>query len=219
MRRALFALLLACAAASAAAQDPAVAPSEAERLLFLQEHLANVSRPRVLRFRYEEDAPGKARVSDAAVFTLRMREGGPCCDVHGEYLSGAMAVNLPDFTAARANPVVLYFLEGEVRRLERSTGGQAAHFRRQLRIALAETAAVSDSSIQWDAQARPARTVRVVPFARDPFRARFADQADIEYAFVLSDAVPGGVYQMSATLPGAGAPRARRTLTLEEDKR
>lgn len=217
MGRALLALLLACASLPAAAQGNA--PSEAERLMFLQEHLGNVAQPRVLRFRYEEDAPGKPRVSDAAVFTLKMREGGLCCDVHGEYLSGAMVVTLPDFTAARANPVLLYFLEGEVRRLERSTGGQAAHFRRQIRTALADAATVTDSSITWGAQAQPARTVRVVPFAKDPYRARFAEQADIEYAFVLSDAVPGGVYQMSATLPGAGAPRGRRTLTLEEDKR
>jgi hypothetical protein len=40
-----------------------------------------------------------------------------------------------------------------------------------------------------------------------------------EYVFVLSDAVPGGVYEMSATLPGKAAgdaPLARRTLTLAE---
>jgi hypothetical protein len=130
-------------------------------------------------------------------------------------------VNLPDIPDAKANPVLLYFLEGEVRLLQRTTSGQAAHFRRRIRLALAEDATVSAGTVRWGGQDVPARTVRVAPFLADPFRARFQEQAATEYAIVLSDAVPGGVYQMRALLPGAGggaAALARRTLTIEEAK-
>lgn len=196
------------------------APSEAERLLFQQDHLANARSLRALRYHYVEEAEGKPPVSDRAVLTLGAGAAGRCCDVHGEYLSGVMAVNLPDIPDARANPVLLYFLEGEVRRMQRTTKGQAAHFRRVIRQALADNAGITDTPVRWGARSVSAKTVRVVPFLNDPYRDRFADQAATEYAFVLSDAVPGGIYQLSATLPGAAgaAPLARRVLTLEETK-
>jgi hypothetical protein len=209
-------LLAAVLPLAAAQQQPpaaAGAPSEAERLVFLHAHLANVPGPRALRYQYVEEARGQERASDRAVLTLRAGAGGRCCDVHGEYLSGERAVTLPDIPEARANPVLLYFLEGEVRRLQRSTKGQAAHFRRRMRQSLADEATVTETTIPWGARTVPARTVRMAPFVADAYRGRFPDQAATEYVFVLSDAVPGGVYQMSAALPGSAA---RRTLTLEE---
>jgi hypothetical protein len=201
--------------------QPAAAPSEAERLLFQQDHFAGSRRPQSLRYRYVQEAEGQARVTDDAVLTLGTGAGGRCCDVHADYLSGPMAVQLPDVTDAQGNPLLLYFLEGEVRQLQRTTNGQAVHFRRRIRQALADEARVTEGSIRWAGATVPARTVHVAPFLTDPFRSRFAVQATTEYAFVLSDAVPGGVYQVSAMLPApvaGAAPLARRTLTLEETK-
>jgi hypothetical protein len=219
------AVLLAAVLPLATAQQPPAAPtapaapgapgapSEAERLVFQHAHLANVGGPRELRYRYVEDAQGQASVNDRAVLALRAGAGGRCCDVQGEYLSGERKVQLPDIPAARSNPVLLYFLEGEVRRLQRTTQGQAAHFRRRMRQSFADTASVTDTPIRWGTGTVAARTVRIAPFLDDPYRARFAEQAATEYLIVLSDAVPGGVYQMSAAAPGG---TARRTLTLEE---
>jgi hypothetical protein len=201
------------------ASTAASAPSQAEQLLFLHDHLANSRRPGSLRYAYIEDAEGSPRVTDRAVLTLSAATGSRCCDVHGDYRSGAAAVNLPDIPDARANPVLLYFLESEVRRLQRTTAGQAAHFRRRIRQALVDAASVTEGTLRWGGRTVPARTVRVAPFLDDPVRNRFLEQAATEYTFVLSDAVPGGVYQLSAILPAnaaGGAPLARRTLTLDE---
>jgi hypothetical protein len=204
----------------AAASAPAAAPpSQAERLLFEREHLANISQPRVLRYVYAEEAAGKPPVTDQAVLTLRTAADGSCCDVHGDYLSGAMTVSLPDIPHAKSNPLLLYFLESEVRQMQRVTGGQAAHFRRYIRQELVDSADVTDTTVTWGGKTVPARRVHVVPFRRDPLRNRFMPQARTEYAFVLSDAVPGGVYQVTAVLPAeaaGAAPLARRTLTIDD---
>jgi hypothetical protein len=212
------AVLLAAALPLAAAQQPpgpaaGAVPSEAERLLFQQAHLSNIQRPRVLRYQYVEEAEGQPRASDRAVLTLALDAAGRCCDAHADYLSGAKAVQLPDIPAARANPMLLHFLEGEVRRLQQTTRGQAAHFRRRMRQAFADEATVTEAPIRWGARSVPARSVRIAPFVTDPYRDRFPGQAATEYVFVFSDAVPGGVYQMGAAVPGSAA---RRTLTLEE---
>lgn len=221
MRLPALALLLAAALHCAGAGAQAAAPSEAERLVFQHDHFSTSRTPRSLHYHYAEEASGQPPVSDRAVLTLGAAAAGGCCDVHGDYLSGPRAVNLPDIPDARSNPLLLYFLEGEVRRLQRTTGGQAAHFRRRIRLSLAEAATITDGTVPWGAQSVPARTVRIAPFLDDPQRNRFAQQAATEYAFVLSDAVPGGVYALAATLPAASAgaaPLARRTLTLEESK-
>jgi hypothetical protein len=214
------AILLAAALPLAPALGQGTSPlSESERLVFVHEHLANVRRPGALHYVYVADADGKPRLNDRAVLTLSAGAGGRCCDVHGDYLSGPMAVRLPDIPDARSNPVLLYFLEGEVRLLQRTTAGQAAHFRRRIRQALADAGNVTATRIRWEGRDLDARTVRVAPFLDDPFRPRFQEQAATEYAFVLSDAVPGGVYEMSATLPArsaGGAPLARRTLTIAQ---
>ena len=56
--------------------------------------------------------------------------------------------------------MVLYFLEGEVRRLQRTTTGQAAHFRRRIRQALADKATVSEGTIRWASATVPASTMK-----------------------------------------------------------
>ena len=210
---------LAPADAAPGASQPGEAISEAERLLFTHPHLATVRTPRTLSYAWSAQAAASASPPDRATLALRPRADGTCCSVHGEYLSGEMAVHLPDFDDATANPIVLYFLEAEVRRLQRTTTGQSAPFRRQVRMSLATDAHVTDATVRWNGKDVPGHAVRVAPFLDDPYRARFEREAPTEYVFLLSDEVPGGVAALSATLPGAGAtdaPLERRRLVLED---
>lgn len=211
--------LLAPADASQAASRAGDSISEAERLLFIHPHLATVRTPRTLSYAWSAQAAASASAPERATLTLRLRADGTCCSVHGEYLPGEMAVNLPDFDDATANPILLYFLEAEVRRLQRSTSGQSAHFRRQIRMALATSARVTPELVRWNGQDVPGHAVRVAPFLDDPYRARFEREAATEYVFIVSDGVPGGVASLSATLPdvdAAKAPLERRRLVLED---
>ena len=205
--------------AAPGASQPGEPISEAERLLFMHPHLATVRTPRTLSYAWSAQVAASSSVPDRATLALRPRADGSCCSVHGDYLSGEMAVQLPDFDDATANPIILYFLEAEVRRLQRTTSGQSAHFRRQIRMALATDARVADATVRWNGKDVPGHAVRVAPFLDDPYRARFEREATTEYVFLLSDAVPGGVAALSATLPGPGAadgPLERRRLVLED---
>jgi hypothetical protein len=207
----------AAPAASAPSSEPTFEPSPAEQLVFLHPHLASTP-PGTLRYAWTDQHEGAAPTADQASLALRPDADGHCCTVHADYLSGPAAVSLPDIDLAKANPIVLYFLEGEVRLLERTTKGPSAHFRRRLRQALADEATVTPTTVRWDGRDVPAQVVHVAPFLADPFRDRFAHDAPLEYDLVFSDAVPGGVWRLSATLPAAtpgAAPLARRQLTLE----
>jgi hypothetical protein len=202
MKRPIAALLLPLLAAMAGPAAAADEPSAAEQLLFNAPHLQGQRAPAALNYRYDEQAGGRSVLEDSVRMTLLPASGGACCKVQGRFLNGANALPLPDIDSATSNPVLLYFLEYEVRRLARTTGGTAAHFRRRIREALVQ-AQVSPAPVPWQGRTLVAKAVQIAPFEDDPFRNRFEDQAQTRYRFLLSDEVPGGFLELSATLPAA----------------
>jgi hypothetical protein len=211
---AAFALLVCQAATALAADDPITA---AERLLFTDNHLARLQPPATLRYRYSEQAGSAAEVNDEVVLKLTRSADGTCCDVTGSYLSGARVQRVPPVPDARSNPVLLYFLEHQVRGLQQATGGQAAHFRRRIRLVLSENATVENITVPWAGKDVPAQRISISPFLDDPQRHRFDKQAQAQYRFVLSSAVPGGIIELSAR-SGPGDDATRQSLTLQPAK-
>ena len=226
MKRAATILLLALAATRAPAQASAPEgvppPSPAERLLFMRPQLASLHEPRTIAYDYAARASDAPAASDHATLVLAPAADGHCCSTHVDFLSGPLAIALPDLDDPQGNPILLYFLESEVRQLERDTHGQAAHFRRRIRQSLADAAKTAETTARWNGKDVPAQVVRVAPFVDDPYRQRFEREAATAYEFVLSDAVPGGIVRLSAEIPAAKAgdpPLAARSLTLADPRR
>ncbi|HET7527203.1 MAG TPA: hypothetical protein VFK10_14775 [Burkholderiaceae bacterium] len=210
------AVLLAGAAslgASSAQTTEVPDASPAERVLFMQPHLANIKPPRTLRYAYVGEGAVAGDTRDTMTLELRADAAGACCAVTGSFLSGPRTLRLPEIEQARANPALLYFLEYEVRQLQQETKGQSAHFRRRIRLALAQSATISPTTIRWRGKDVAAQSVHIAPYVDDPYRDRFEATSKKEYDFVLSDAVPGGVYQVQTRVPGTAR---RETLTLQE---
>jgi hypothetical protein len=232
-RRAALALLLAGAAllgapavqAGAAAPAPAPAaqasaagsddgrgdssspePSPAERLLFMQPHLADLALPAELNYDIVQSDSGDARqnYSDTAQVRLVSTGKGVCCDASGSFLSGPRALRLPDVPGVTSNPLLLYFLEFEVRRLQLASKGQAAHFRRRMRLALVDAASVREIEIEHAGRRIKAQEVTMRPFVNDPYRVRFEQESTRVYRFVLSDELPGRFQEIEIDQPGRG---------------
>ena len=211
------ALLIALAAplGRAATEVPDVSP--AERLVFLAPHLAGINAPTSLRYQFvKTDATAGAGFTDQVDLKRARGKTTACCTVSGTFLSGPRAMNVPEVDDASANPVVMYFLEYEVRQLQRATKGQAAHFRQRIRLALVDGASVSPTSVRWNGRDVPATAVQISPFLDDPYRARFEREANKTYTFVMSDAVPGRVYQIRSSLPAGAAGTSAGTNAVDE---
>jgi hypothetical protein len=211
-------VLLGAAALGAAAQNPPAAepssePSAAEKLVFTKPHLANVKPPRTLGYAFVRKGGTEPDVADRMTLKLQRTARGECCIVAGTFLSGPRQLMLPEIPDASANPALLYYLENEVRELQRLTKGQSAHFRKRIRLALVDRATITDTTVSWGGKSWPAQEVRIAPFTDDPFRSRFERLAPKEYTFVIADGVPGGLYQIRGTLPGT---QETDTLTLDE---
>jgi hypothetical protein len=223
-RTILLAGAAACGVALPARGQGSAEPSAAEKALFMEPHLRSLRAPQSLRYRFVHQ-PAVASVARAAsattadapfeddvVLQLSATAAKACCAVRGQFLSGTRQLRLPELDDAESNPVTLYFLEREVRELQRITGGQAAHFRRRIRLVLAESPAPRPTTLRHRGRDVAGTLIDIAPFVDDPQRHRFEKQAAMRYRFTLSPAVPGTVWRIEAELPGGHTD----TLTLLE---
>lgn len=205
-RGTLAALLMLTVAATTTHPAHAADPSEfsrAEKLVFVEHQLANVKAPASLRYTFVKSGSLEAGFEDEVRIDVK-RKGQGCCSVQGSFLSGARRLmQLPEIDDAQANPVILYFLERDIREMERLTKGKSGYFRKRIRMTMVDEATVRDTRITFEGREIDAQEVSLSPYASDPLRARFEKYAQKRYTFVLASAVPGGVYQVRTALPGA----------------
>ena len=201
--RAVFYMLAAAACIAlvpgqAAAQAAAQAVSQAETLLFETDHLARIKPPAVLVYEFRKVSNVEPEFSDKVQLDLANGKGKTSATLH--FLSGAHKHDIPALEEAHGNPILLGFLERDIAEMKRLTGGATAYFRKRIRMALAEGAEVSAQSIRYQGKSLPARAVRIQPYLNDPMHARFEPYVHKSYTFVVSEQVPGGIYQVRSSL-------------------
>jgi hypothetical protein len=194
----LLALALLAGAAQAAEDF-----SAAERAVFMTNQLAGVKPPATLTYRYAKSGSLEPGFEDRVVLQLTARADRTCCAAHVEFLTGERHLVLPDVDAAEANPAVLYFLERDIREMSRITKGQSNYFRKRIRMAVYQGAQIRELTVPYAGRQVAARQIVVAPYVDDPNRPRFEQLAAKRYLFTLSDAVPGGVYALTAYVAGA----------------
>lgn len=212
-RRRLLAAL-ACAAAIAATQPVQAADgtaaaaaqdfSAAERALFMRDQLHALVPPATLEYRFHRSGSLEAGFEDRVRIELEAKADGSCCRATGDFLSGERRMRLPEIEQAQGNPALLYFLEHDVREMQRLTQGQPAHFRKRIRMAIFRDAELRAARFDYRGRSIAGEEIRITPYVDDPARHRFARLADKEYVFMLSDEVPGGIYGIRTRTPAGG---------------
>jgi hypothetical protein len=198
---AAFATLLLAGAALA---DDSFSP--AEQMLFLSDHLANVPKATLIRYAYSKIGTLDPASDGNVNLKVTAMPQGPGRHTHVDFLSSTRNFDLPDIDEATANPVILFFLERDVRDMQRRTGGQASYFRKRVRLALAESAQVETIQLDLKGRSVSATRISIHPFTDDPLKSRFKQLADKSYVFILSQEVPGQLYRMQTQ---ARAPQAQ----------
>lgn len=176
--------------------------SVAEQRVFLDDQLRGVRTPSVLRYAFKRSGVPSDSFEDRVVLRVDPHKSGKrSADV--SYLSGEHRITLPALDDVKANPIILYFLEQDVRDMHRRLGGSENYFRRRIRLALAESADVTAVTARVDGKPVSAIEVAVRPFVGDPLQDRLGPYVAKRYAFTLSDRVPGGVIELRTSVPAA----------------
>ena len=177
--------------------------SPAEKALFINNQLGAISPPAQLRYSYRKQGSLEAGFDDSVTIALRRTADGACCATSAEFLHGERALKLPDIEAAQGNPAILYFLERDIREMQRLTKGQPNYFRKRIRLAVFNGATLRPVRVAWAGKTIDAQEIQISPYLDDPLRERFAQLAGKQYTFTLADAVPGGLHSIRTRVAGA----------------
>jgi len=217
------AVVLAFAMLALAGPIRAADPSEfsvAETKLFVDDHLRSVPASTTLEYKYTKRGSLEEPLDDVARVIVGPASQGGGRSVKVQYLSQTRALELGDIDAANANPVILYFLERDIREMHRLTGGSINYFRKRIRMALAEGGEVTTPVVDVGSRRVAATQIRIAPYRDDPARSRYEKFADKTYVFTLSDEIPGKVVELhSELLAPPAAPGATGEIVIAETLR
>ena len=227
----------ATAPAPAAAPAPAPAPtaeaakpaepakaddrySDAEKLLFETEHLKKFTKPAKLHYSFVKSGTLEQSFQDDVEISIDKVKPDGGKNVTAEFLSGSNKINYPPIEEAKSNPVVLYFLERDIREMQRLTGGKTPYFRKRIRIALADHAEVHPVKFFFDGKEVEGKEIKIAPYVNDELKERLGKYVGKYYLFTLSDKIPGDVYRLRSVTPdnqsggsGKEQPLIEETLT------
>jgi hypothetical protein len=211
----MLALLAASAGSHGAEPERDLRPlSPAQVALFETDHLKMIEGTKRLEYRFTREASdAPAGIADRVALDLRPRNDGSK-DIFANFLSGERHKNFPPLIGFRGNPLVMYFLERDVEEMRRQTGGTAVYFRNRIRNAFVDQAQLRAVEVEQDGRTLSATEITLHPFRHDARLGAYPWLQDKRYRFVLSDAVPGSLYELRSEVPGeAGQPaRVKETI-------
>ena len=116
------------------------------------------------------------------------------------------------------NPVLVVYMQGDVYEMNRLTNGSWRYFQRRIKSAFAEGAKIEPVTFEYGGTEMTGEKISITPYLNDPRRRQFAQFAPKIYEFILSEQVPGKLYQIKTVIP-AGSPDSEplmeETLTLQ----
>lgn len=188
--------------------------NSAQKLFFYEDHLKGVAKNSRLDYGF------KSVTKDAESFTdnIEIRvtdvvdEGKR--DLEFNFLSGSHHI---DFSPTKAytgnNPVIIHFLERDISRMARDTGGSNGFFRNRIRDSFKNPIEVNGVKFQFHGQALDGTKVVVTPFVNNPYAENFKLFVNKRYEFIFSDQIPGGIYSIRTQVPSDNG----KSVLIEED--
>jgi hypothetical protein len=85
--------------------------------------------------------------------------------------------------------------------MKRMTGGSTSYFRKRIRLALAEAASMETVALSYAGRQLEGRKIVIRPYLQDPMQEKMQKYLAKNYVFILSDAIPGSIYQIRTTVP------------------
>ena len=177
--------------------------SSANQVLFMTNHLEEFTESGVkLEYEYSREGSWDDPFEDAIVIEItEVTEQGKTAEV--ELFSGERRRPFAPVQGANGNPALLAFLQFDVSEMGGQTEQPWQRFQGQIRSVLAYAEA-EETEIEFEGETVDAKSVRLVPFMSEDGPAMDGEAqvyAEKRYEFILSEHVPGYIYQLRTELP------------------
>lgn len=202
--RCLLAAALAVPTGMAAAETADDEFSQANQLLFLENHLDGASGPMIYEYQLSKRATkaGEDDLDEGIRMTSKPGAEAKARNVSFDYDSGDDNDYVRKVPSARGNPVIMMFLQRDVAEMDRLTGGSWRFFQKQVKLALEHESEVEAVTVDYDGKQVSAQKIRLMPY-QDEDRPQMAPYRDKVYEFIVSESIPGEVYEIRTRVPAA----------------
>lgn len=175
--------------------------SQAENMMFVDDHLKNIDHLETLTYEFVKDGSLEEGFKDRIILkvTKLQDDGSRAAEV--DFLSGERHIPVEPRNSAFLNPVLLLYLQGDTLEMKRLTDGGFRYFQSRMKFAFANTAEIEPVTFTFGGKSVKGHSITIIPYANDPHRKDFEEYADKKYVFILSDEVPGKLYSIEAIIP------------------
>ncbi|HSM39557.1 MAG TPA: hypothetical protein VK862_02305 [Afifellaceae bacterium] len=177
----------------------------AQDLLFDNGYLKAMTPPASLVYGFEHSTSDEATFGKPFTDSVRLNLGEPTGehklnDVRLDIFPETRNRQIGPFFDVSGNPVIMVFLERDMHDTLRRVRASPVLFRNTVRKAMRDAAVIDDVDISLDGKTVSAKRVTIVPFAGEAVPPQLAELGGKRYQFTVSDAVPGGFYEIVSTL-------------------
>lgn len=169
--------------------------------LFSRNLMSDVHKPAHFTYDLKREAKGEDPVSGHVLMDVRevRPDGGKA--VYFKIDGGIGPYDFGPVEASNQNPVVIVYLQADVVRLQRLTGGSQQYFRSRIRMAFNGPARVEPVEITYKDKTFKGERMTIQPFTGDEHLKEHPEIRDKSYAFTVVPDLPGGLYQVATRVP------------------
>jgi len=184
--------------------------SNAENKLWMDKHLLNIEQTARLHYEFEKTGSyEEGFIDDVYLDIVKVNEDGTR-EAILDFFSGEQKqkVSPSNVKNIKGNPVIGIYLQGDVYEMNRLTGGGWKYFHRQIKLAIAGSNTSEHVTVELDGKQYESEKITLYPYEDINKKDRLREFADKRYEFILSEEIPGKLYQIRTVINDAENPTA-----------
>lgn len=183
--------------------------SPAETKLWMMQHLNNIEKPARLYYAFSKTGSFEEGFTDSVYLDILEINSDGSKNANLTFFTAEhqqRVANEDNLTNINGNPVLGVYLQGDVFEMNRLTEGSWRYFQKRIKLSIAEAATVEPISFQFEGKQIEGELITLTPYVDDPRRRSFEKFANKRYEFILSEQVPGTLYQIKTVVPDSSNP-------------
>ncbi len=177
--------------------------TEAEKLVFEEQHLKEVNGHQSLIYSFERTSVFGDAFKDEIKLDVRDEAEAGYKSISFEFFSKDRRRPYPSFSNVATNPLLVLYFNKDAWDLARriKAKGTVNYLRNRIMDAIGDVKKIDEITVQYNGKDIKAKRITFSPYAKDKNRHNFVHYADIEYQMVLSSEIPGMLYEIISRVP------------------
>jgi hypothetical protein len=194
-------------------------PPTPVELLFEGKHLSELAPGTQITYRFDRIVSDPSLLGESFSDEIKLVVTSVTPTGAGVALSiftGERARSIQMLTNMIGNPVLIVFLDRALNNMSQLVGITRPYLKDRIRLGLREKAVLEPIELSYNGSKTEGFRITVIPFEGDPREGKMLGYERSKLTFVVSEAVPGKLVEMTSTYESAlpGAPHLQERITM-----